>query len=303
MQQEFAFSQRHACKLALVAVGTYRYQTRRNDESLRSRLVELARERPRFGYRRLHVLLGRDGTRVNHKRVHRLYRQCGLAIRRKKRKHSVRVGRPLTQRTAANQEWALDFVHDHLPCGRSIRWLVVEDAFTRECLALEADTSFPSPRVTRILDQIATERGKPAGLRSDNGPELTSRHYLAWCVAHQVEPLHIPPGRPTQNGRLESLNGRVRDEFLSVSWFQNLFDARVKGAIWRQDYNEVRPHSSLGYLTPAAFAVQQQEPSGGKDGGCAALENPAGFSTFPPHGASGSILEAPTQHRASSTVA
>ena len=257
MRGEYAFSQRRACGLVTMAVSSYRYQTRRDDEPLRARLVELAREKPRFGYRRLQVLLGRAGEHVNHKRVHRVYREAGLMIRRKKRKHCVREGKPLLARTSANQEWALDFVHDAVECGRAIRVLSVVDAYTRECLALEVDTSFASRRVTRVLDAIIAKRGLPQAIRCDNGPELTSRHFLAWCVERQIELLHIQPGKPTQNARVESFHGRLRDECLTVSWFQNLFDARRKIAAWKIEYNEERPHSSLGYRTPKEFAAAQ----------------------------------------------
>jgi putative transposase len=199
VQQEYAFSERRACRLMTMAVTTYRYRSLRTDEPLRMRLVELAREKPRFGYRRLHVLLRRSGEQVNHKRVHRVYREAGLALRRKKRKHSVREGKPLVVRTSANQEWALDFVHDAVECGRTIRVLSVEDAYRRECLALEVDTSFASRRVTRVLEAIIAERGQPLAIRCDNGPELTSRHFLAWCVERQIELVHIQPGKPMQN--------------------------------------------------------------------------------------------------------
>jgi len=254
---EYAFSQRRACGLMTMAVSSYRYQSRRSDEPLRTRLVELAREKPRFGYRRLHVLLGRSGEHVNHKRVHRVYRAAGLMIRRKKRKHCARVGQPLRVWTAANQEWALDFLHDAVECGRAIRVLSVVDAYTRECLALEVDTSFASRRVTRVLDAIVAERGQPKAIRCDNGPELTSRHFLAWCVERQIELVHIQPGKPTQNAHVESFHGRLREECLSGSWFQNLFDARRKIAAWKIEYNEERPHSSLGYHTPKEFAAAQ----------------------------------------------
>ncbi len=266
MQAEFAFTVRRACALMLVAVGTYRHRSRRRDEPLRTRLVELAREKPRFGYRRLHVLLSRAGERVNHKRLHRVYREAGLMIRRKKRKHCVRAGKPLVERTAPNQEWALDFVHDAVECGRTIRVLTVVDAFTRECLALEVDTSFASRRVTRVLDAIMAERGAPLAIRCDNGPELTSRHFLAWSIERQIELVHIQPGKPTQNGRLESFNGKLREECLRVSWFQNLFDARSKIGAWRKEYNEERPHSSLGYRTPKEFAAQLKAESFYRDG-------------------------------------
>ena len=253
VRSEYAFSERRACALVTLAVSTYRYRGRRSDESLRARLLELAREKPRYGCPRLHALLQRE-ARVNHKKVERVYRELGLTLRRKKRKHCVRVGRPLVARTAANQEWALDFVHDAVECGRSIRVLSVVDAYTRECLALEVDTSFASRRVTRVLDGIAAERGRPQAIRCDNGPELTSRHFLAWAIERQIELLHIQPGKPTQNARLESFNGKLREECLNVSWFQNVFDARRKIAEWQKEYNEERPHSSLDYLTPQEFA-------------------------------------------------
>jgi putative transposase len=256
LRSGYAASQRRVCGLMGIAVASYRYRSQRSDEALRTKLVELAREKPRFGYRRLHVLLGRSGEHVNHKRVHRVYQAAGLMIRRKKRKHCVREGKPLVVRTAANQEWALDFVHDAVECGRAIRVLSVVDAYTRECLALEVDTSFASRRVTRVLEQIVSERGVPQAIRCDNGPELTSRHFLAWCVERKIELLHIQPGKPTQNARVESFNGRLRDECLSVSWFQNLFDARRKIAAWKIEYNEQRPHSSLVYKTPSEFAAQ-----------------------------------------------
>ncbi|MFI5091668.1 MAG: IS3 family transposase [Terriglobales bacterium] len=274
LRGKYAASERRVCGLMGMAVSSYRYQTTRCDEELRTRLVELAREKPRFGYRRLHVLLFRAGEAVNHKRVHRVYREAGLSIRRKKRKHCVRVGQPLLARTAANQEWALDFVHDAVECGRAIRVLSVVDAYTRECLALEVDTSFASRRVTRVLEAIMAERGQPGSIRCDNGPEFTSRHFLAWGMEQKIEVVHIQPGKPTQNARVESFHGRLREECLNVSWFQNLFDAKRKIAAWRMEYNEERPHSSLGYLTPNEYAAREAT-SYGKDA-CqqtASLEN------------------------------
>jgi putative transposase len=273
-----------------MAVSSCRYRTTRCDEELRTRLVELAREKPRFGYRRLHVLLLRAGEAVNHKRVHRVYREAGLSLRRKKRKHCVRAGKPLLVRTSANQEWALDFVHDAVECGRAIRVLSVVDAYTRECLALEVDTSFASRRVTRVLEAIMAERGQPGSIRCDNGPEFTSRHFLAWGMERKIEVVHIQPGKPTQNAQVESFHGRLREECLNVSWFQNLFDAKRKIAGWRTEYNEERPHSSLGYLTPKEYAARETI-SYGKDA-CqkkASLENAEQrVSHFPTAPAAGS---------------
>jgi len=290
MREEYAFSERRACGLMALEVSSYRYQPRRSDEPLRTRLVELAREKPRFGYRRLQVLLRRSGEVVNHKRVHRVYREAGLSIRRKKRKHCARAGQPLLARTAANQEWALDFAHDAVDCGRAIRVLSVVDAYTRECLALEVDTSFASRRVTRVLEAIAVQRGMPGTIRCDNGPELTSRHFLAWCIERKIELVHIQPGRPMQNGRVESFHGKLRDECLRVSWFGNLFEARRKITAWRNEYNQERPHRSLGYRTPEEFArTNDGEESCGKDAAWkslkgdfpTALGNPAEGAGFP----------------------
>ena len=261
-----------------MAVSSYRYQAKGSDEELQSRLVELAWEKPRYGYRRLQVLLRREGHEVNHKRLYRIYRAAGLCLRRKKRKHCIRVRVPLGSYTAANQEWALDFAHDVLAAGRRMRVLSVVDVFTRECLALEVDTSFASQRVTRVLEEIVIERGQPRSIRCDNGPELTSRHFLAWCIERKIELVHIQPGKPTQNAHVESFHGRLREECLRVSWFRNLFDARRKIADWRREYNEQRPHSSLNYKTPMEFAA---DLSYGKDAGCARLENADRVSHFP----------------------
>ena len=291
---EYAFSERRACGVLRMAVSSYRYRARRSDEGLRARLVELAREKPRFGYRRLHVLLRRSGEGVNHKRVYRVYREAGLRLKRKARKRLQRTGPAQRVLTAQNQEWALDFVHDAVDSGRAIRVLSVVDAYTRECLALEVDTSFASRRVTRVLEQIVSERGVPVAIRCDNGPELTSRHFLAWCIERKIELVHIQPGRPTQNGHVESFHGRLRDECLRVSWFGNLFEARQKIAAWRKEYNEERPHSSLGYRTPHEFArdagqrpVAGGEKGCGKDGRFATLENAPRFPLSHSHGDGG----------------
>jgi putative transposase len=256
LRAEFAFSERHACELMSIPRSSCRYQSRRDDSALRVRLIELAHEKPRFGYRRLHILLRRAGERINHKRVQRVYRAAGLCVRRIRRK---RLTRSYTQRpllSAPNQEWAIDFASDVTASGRRLRVFSVVDAFTRECLALETDTSMPSQRVTRILQRIIDRRGAPEFLRSDNGPEVSSRHYLAWCVERSIGTIHIQPGKPTQNGRVESFHGRFRDECLNASWFWNLWDARRKIAIWRNEYNQQRPHSALAYRTPEEFASQ-----------------------------------------------
>jgi putative transposase len=255
-QERFGFSQRRACQVVGVARATIRYRSRRgDDEPLRTRLRQLAERRPRFGYRRLHVLLRREGIVVNHKRIERLYREEGLAVRRRGRKSVVRIrrGRPaLPQRP--NEQWALDFLHDALASGRTIRILSVIDVFTREALALEVDTSLPGSRVVCVLDRLAGERPLPAQIVLDNGPELISHVLGQWARQHDVHLQFIDPGKPVQNAHCESFHGRVRDECLNEHWFLSLRDARQIVEAWRQDYNRERPHSALGYQTPAAFA-------------------------------------------------
>jgi putative transposase len=251
---KFLVGQRRICELMGVAESSQRYVRRRNDEELRTKLQEAAREKPRWGYRRLQLKLEEQGMHVNHKRVYRVYREAGLLIRRKRRKRLLRAGLVRPTVTGANQEWALDFVHDAAESGRKFRVLSVIDVYTRECLALEVDTSFASRRVTRELEKIVAERGAPEAIRCDNGPEFTSRHFLAWGMERKIEVVHIEPGRPVQNAFVESFHGKLRDECLNASWFANLFEARRKIEAWKEEYNEERPHSSLGYLTPREFA-------------------------------------------------
>jgi putative transposase len=250
----FLVSQRRICELLSVAESSQRYVSRRSDEVLREQLVEAAREKPRWGYRRLQVKLEAKGMHVNHKRVYRVYREAGLPLRRKRRKRLQRVGVVRPEVTGANQEWAADFVHDAAESGRKFRVLSVIDVYTRECLALEVDTGFAGRRLTRVLEEIVAERGRPLALRCDNGPEFTSRHFLAWNLERGIQVVHIEPGKPVQNPHVESFHGRLREECLNASWFGNLFEARAKIGAWRKEYNEERPHSSLGYLAPREFA-------------------------------------------------
>ena len=258
----FGISERRACGLIGLWRSSCRYRKKpdRNQE-LRQKLVQFAQERPRFGYRRLGVLLAGEGHYVNHKRLFRVYREEGLSVKRIRRKKLVRAGVSRPALTAPNEEWSLDFVCDALATGRALRVLSIIDNFTRECLAIETDTSLASQRVTRVLDDVIARRGSPKGLRLDNGPELTSRHFLGWCIDRKIATNYIQPGKPMQNGHIESFNGRLRDECLNTNWFRNLFEARRKISLWRDDYNRSRPHSSLAYRTPNDFAAQWQRPS------------------------------------------
>jgi putative transposase len=256
LRSTYEMSERRACRLISADRTSVRYQARRADDgALRERLKALAQERRRFGYRRLHVLLRREGHAVNKKRVQRLYREEKLTVRRRGgRKRALGERRPIDTPQTANQRWSLDFVADQMTDGRRFRILEVYDDCTRECLALVADTSISGRRVARELDAIIAWRGRPAMVVSDNGTELTSNAILEWSDERRVGWHYIAPGKPQQNGFSESFNGRLRDELLNETLFRSLADARAKLEAWRRDYNEVRPHSSLGYLTPAEYA-------------------------------------------------
>lgn len=255
--EKFEVSERRACELNRMDRSSYRYEPRpdRNGE-LRDRLIELARQKPRFGYRRLGVLLEKSGTVVNHKRLFRVYQEAGLGVRRREKKRLERgvAGMPLLSRP--NQEWSLDFVSDALANGRAIRALTVLDDFTRESPAIEVDSSLSAARVTRVLDGVIYARGVPESIRLDNGPEFTSRCFVAWAADRKIRLIYIQPGKPVQNSFIESFNGRFRDECLNASWFENMADAQRKIEAWRIDYNQHRPHSSLAYRTPEEFARQ-----------------------------------------------
>ena len=205
---EFKASERHVCELMQIPRSSCRYHSQRNDGDLREQLQHLAREHPRFGYRRLHVLLRRDAVVVNHKRVQRVYREMGLSVKRNRRKRLARVLQPRPVLTAPGQQWSIDFASDVTASGRRLRVLSVIDSFTRQCHALQTDTSFPSRRVTRVLDTAIELFGKPQAIRCDNGPELCSRHILAWAIDHKIDLLHIRPGKPTENAYVESFHGR-----------------------------------------------------------------------------------------------
>jgi putative transposase len=249
-------SERRACKAIGHCRMTIRYQTRRvDDASLRQRMKALAHERRRFGYRRLHVLLRREGYAVNHKRLFRLYREEKLAVRRRGgRKRAIGTRAPMAVPTAPNERWSLDFVSDQFTDGRRFRILTVVDDCTRECLALVADTSLSGRRVARELDRLLFERGKPKMVVSDNGTELTSNAILKWADQNRVAWHYIAPGKPMQNGFIESFNGRLRDELLNETLFTSLAQVRVALGCWRADYNDTRPHSRLGWKTPSEYA-------------------------------------------------
>jgi putative transposase len=264
MQDKTAISQRRACRLVGLSrsVMSYRSERRHSDARLQGRLRELAAERKRFGYRRLHVLLRREGYVVNHKKVYRLYREADLAVRRRKRRRGLAVARqPLTLPTCANQVWSLDFVMDSIANGRRLKILTVVDDFTKESVLIEPAHCLTGDDVAELLDRVAQFRGYPAAVRTDQGPEFVCKAFDQWAYEHGVTPLLIQPGKPTQNAYIESFNGKFRDECLNEHWFRSLHHAKKEIAAWRRDYNETRPHSSLSNLTPAEFAVNQRQHS------------------------------------------
>jgi putative transposase len=255
------YSQRYACDLVGLEPKTYRYVSKRADDGqVRRRLKELALERRRFGYRRLHLLLRREGVVLNRKKLYRLYREERLTVRKRGgRKRALGTRAPMAIPQGANQRWSLDFVSDALACGRKFRILTVVDDFSRECLALVVDNSLSGSRVARELDRIVETRGKPYMIVSDNGTELTSHAILGWQEEHQIEWHYIAPGKPTQNGFIESFNGRLRDECLNEHLFSSLPEARRIIETWRIDYNTKRPHTSLNGLTPTEFAARPNQ--------------------------------------------
>lgn len=257
LKAQFGLSERRACQIAGADRKTVRYQSRRPpDTALRSRLRDLANERRRFGYRRLFVLLRREGEPSGINRIYRLYSEEGLTIRKRKaRRKALGTRAPILIEARANARWSLDFVHDQFACGRRFRVLNVVDDVTRECLAAIPDTSISGRRVARELTTLIERRGKPGMIVSDNGTELTSNAILKWCTEQKIKWHYIAPGKPMQNGFVESFNGRMRDEFLNETLFRNLTHARDLIASWATDYNTVRPHSALGYQTPADFAL------------------------------------------------
>lgn len=250
------FGVTRSCGLIGISRSLYRYESKRPDDApLKERLTELAGQKRRYGYRRLHVLLRREGWLLNWKRTYRVYREAGLMVRRRKRKRIVGIERlQKVMATGPNQSWSMDFVSDGFVDGRRLRCLNIVDDFTRECLAIEVDTSLPGRRVVSVLERLAEFRGLPQSVTVDNGPEFISKALDEWAYRQQLQLRFIAPGKPTQNAYVESFNGKFRDECLNEHWFLSMRHAREVIATWRQEYNEERPHSSLDDQTPKEFA-------------------------------------------------
>lgn len=255
--EEYSVSASRACRTLELAPSTYRYESKTSEEEVKIRqaLRTHAAQRRRWGYRRLRTLLRRDGYDLNHKRVYRLYREERLQVRRRKRSKprvkqaAVKGPRP----SRPNERWSLDFVHDQIVGGRSLRLLTIVDDHTHECLWIEADRSLSGHRVIRILNQLIELRGKPASILTDNGPEFTSQAMLDWSEGTGIEHRYIQPGKPSQNGFIESFNGKLRDECLNENLFLSVEHARSILEEFIVDYNEVRPHSSIDEMTPGEY--------------------------------------------------
>ena len=256
----YPVSERRACHLAKLPRKTFRYTpTRPSQEALRKRIVELAKSRVRYGYKRIHVLLMREGIHVNKKRVHRLYCLEGLQLRSKRPKRRVSAANrqpPKHAPTVPNASWSMDFVSDQTSSGTKFRALTIVDVFTRECLAIEPGKSLKGDDVARVLTEIVSKRGRPIRIYCDNGSEFTGQSVDLWAYANKVTLEFSRPGTPTDNAYIESFNGSLRDECLNVHWFADLTDAREKLQAWKTDYNECRPHRSLNNLSPNDFADQ-----------------------------------------------
>ena len=261
MRERLEISERRACGLIGIARTTLRRAIEEppGNVVLKARIVELAHARRRFGYRRIHDLLRRVGVHANHKRVYRLYSEAGLSVRKRRRRKLVMLDRQVLQHSAApNETWSIDFVMDSLANGRCIKCLTVVDDFTRECLDIAVDFGISGEYVSRVLAQIGQFRGLPKAIRTDQGPEFTSRALDRWAYTQGVDLKLIAAGKPTQNAYIESFNGKFRDECLNDHYFNSLAHARSVIAEWRRDYNEQRPHSSIGRIPPAQFAAQHR---------------------------------------------
>ena len=247
---------RRACALLSVARSTWRYRSRlpERDAPALAAMRELAAQYSRYGYRRIQVFLARRGQVMSVDRAHRLWRLQGLQVPRKRPRRRVATGRPRPlPASAMNQMWAYDFVFDACANGQQLKCLTVVDEYTRECLAIDVAGSIRSGRVIEVLAKLISVHGAPKYLRSDNGPEFVSRAILRWLGSENIETAAIDPGKPWQNGLNESFNGKFRDECLAMQWFKNRIDAKILIEEFRREFNEVRPHSSLGQLTPAEF--------------------------------------------------
>jgi putative transposase len=258
--ERFGLSERKSCRLVKLNRSTNQYRSKQRDDSkIRERIRELADRYKRYGSPRIHALLRREGIVINHKRTERIYAQEGLALRRKKgKKLSVEARVPMVPAERVNQVWSMDFISDSLASGKRFRALTIIDDFTRLSPGIEVSTSLPGQRVTRFLDELALSHGYPERIRVDNGPEFVSKDFTLWAASNKIEVEYIRPGKPSDNGYIESFNGKFRDECLNQHWFINLKQTKDIIENWGKEYNHERPHSSLGNCTPYEFVLKHK---------------------------------------------
>lgn len=257
-----ALSERRACRLVGLSRDAWRHPPQPDalTRALVERIICIAHSRRRFGYRRVHDLLRAEFPGINHKRIYRLYREQGLSVKRRNRRRKLTGERtPLQAAANLNQVWSMDFVSDQLANGRRLKCLTVTADYSHETVLIAVDVATSGQYITRMLDQVACFRDYPAAVRTDNGPEFTSRAFMCWALARGIRHILIQPGRPMQNGYVESFNGRFRDECLNEHYFESLVEARQVIAAWRDDYNQVRPHGSIGRIPPAVFAARHRQ--------------------------------------------
>ena len=270
----YQISTRRACEVLKFERSSFYYRSKANQQvELRMRIRELAASRVRYGYRRLHVLLLREGWQINHKRVYRLYKQEGLSLRlktKKKRTSEARIPMPVA--TVPNQVWSMDFMADRLANGRQFRLLTLVDNFSRESPEIEVNFSLNGKRVVEVLERLKWRRGLPQAIKVDNGSEFISKALDFWAYQNNVRLEFSHPGKPTDNAFIESFNGRVRQECLNQHWFESLKEAKSIIEKWRIDYNEQRPHSSLGFQTPSAYVIKWQDKQRAEKGSFLTLE-------------------------------
>ena len=259
VMESFGLSERKTCLLVNVNRSSKQYKGNPRDDSLeRGRIRELAEKHKRYGSPRIHAMLRREGITINHKKTDRIYREEGLSLRRKKRKKLLGIRVAPESATRVNEVWSMDFVSDALACGRRFRVLTVVDDYSRLSPGLEVASSLPGQRVTRFLDHVSLNHGYPERIRVDNGPEFLSTNFTTWALKKRIRIEYIRPGKPSDNCYIESFNGKFRDECLNENWFLSIKEAKEIIEGWRAEYNEIRPHSSLGNCTPIEFYREHQ---------------------------------------------
>lgn len=267
-KKQYKISERVACEQINISRSTYRYKTiKKDDKKIKAKILNIARKNSCYGYRRINAILRRRKIFMNHKKVYRLYKELNLAHRTVRRKKYWNMGSGIQEQAlSTNEVWAMDFMSDRLVYGKKIRILNVIDTYSRECLLIAVSSSFPSTEVIKQLEAIIKKRGAPKYIKLDNGPEYISKAIISWAIEKNINLSYIRPGKPFENGHMESFNGKFRKEFLNQNIFRTILEARILAKGWKEYYNKNRPHSSLGYMTPEEYTKKSPAiPLGGLD--------------------------------------